>query len=66
MAVQEKLQAMLNTSKMPQFAVVRSMSPVLSAREAERLANAYGSTPLQLECEDTTQEVALQPGVSSP
>ena len=56
---------MLKTSKMPQFAVVRSMSPVLSAEEAERLAKAYGSTPLKLECEDTTQEVALQRGVMS-
>jgi len=39
----EKLQRMLDKSKMPQFAMVNSMSPVLGAKQAEVLATRYGA-----------------------
>lgn len=45
----EKLQRLLDKSKMPQFAMVNSLSPVLSAQQAKQLAASYGGTMVTME-----------------
>lgn len=46
---QEKLQRLLDKSKMPQFAMVNSLSPVLGAQQAKQLAASYGGTMVTME-----------------
>mmetsp|Transcript_8490 Transcript_8490/g.20114 ORF Transcript_8490/g.20114 Transcript_8490/m.20114 type:complete len:1467 (+) Transcript_8490:60-4460(+) len=43
---QPKLQQLINKSRMPQFAVVSSLSPVLGAKKAQELCDAYGGSPI--------------------
>eukprot|EP00437_Effrenium_voratum_P048713 CAMPEP_0181525952 /NCGR_PEP_ID=MMETSP1110-20121109/69233_1 /TAXON_ID=174948 /ORGANISM="Symbiodinium sp., Strain CCMP421" /LENGTH=1445 /DNA_ID=CAMNT_0023656773 /DNA_START=54 /DNA_END=4392 /DNA_ORIENTATION=- len=43
---QEKLQQLLARSKLPQFALVSSLSPVLGAKQAELLCAEYGGSPV--------------------
>eukprot|EP00439_Symbiodinium_sp_Y106_P054523 s3681_g7.t1 len=43
---QEKLQSLIAKSRMPQFAVVSSLSPVLGAKKAQELCDAYGGSPI--------------------
>ncbi|CAE7312691.1 AK1 [Symbiodinium sp. CCMP2592] len=42
----EKLQSLIAKSRMPQFAVVSSLSPVLGAKKAQELCDAYGGSPI--------------------
>ncbi|CAK9030418.1 Adenylate kinase isoenzyme 1 (AK 1) (ATP-AMP transphosphorylase 1) (ATP:AMP phosphotransferase) (Adenylate monophosphate kinase) (Myokinase) [Durusdinium trenchii] len=60
----EKLQRMLDNSKMPQFAIVNSMSPVLGSKQAEQLGGTYGSGVVSLEtlkgtCPEAEGEIAM-------
>lgn len=43
---QERLQSLIAKSRMPQFAVVSSLSPVLGAKKAQELCDAYGGSPI--------------------
>ena len=42
----EKLQSLVAKSRMPQFAIVSSLSPVLGAKKAQELCGAYGGSPI--------------------